>query len=287
MTDLATFEARLTPIFGGDYFANSSKFFKVQTALKSNLAADEAGPRRYDENLALETVSYTQELADRRREEPVYPDEVQTDISEHKKTLLTRSGILAGAVILLAVLFMVFGGGDISTRLIVGNFGGFAILAFIGGRAIWSWKLYKRYIDKDVLYKLPDTDFVSKDEQSEFKRKRRLEDAQLIERLTEMRASAQSVAGDIGKGVAPLYNLNRSTQMAVIALQDARDDERDEVYGEYVLPERAEMPSPERYRNIREAHPYLSKRSAEDLMRLELMIKTVAAHMGESASSVS
>ena len=282
MTDRSTFEARLVPIFGGDYFANSSKFFMVQTELKSNLAADEAGPARYDENLELETLSYTQELADRRREEPRYPAEVQDQIAAHKKGLLKKSGIWAGILILLTVLFMVFGGGDTGTRLIAGGIGGFVILAIIAGRALWSWRLYKLYVDKDVLYKLPDTDFVSEDEQAEFKLKRRQEDAKLIDRLAEMRASAQSVISDLGSEAAPLYNLNRSTQMAVIALQDARDDERDEVYGEYNLPERAEMPEPERYRNIREAHPGLSKRSAEGLMRLELMVKTVAAHMGKS-----
>lgn len=280
MTELTKFEEQLTPIFGGDYFVNSKKFFQVQTDLKVNLSADEAGPRRYDENLELETLTYTQELADRRREMPLYPDEVQTEMDARRKGLLRRSSIVAGAFLIVAVLFMIFGNSPMGMRLIVGGVGTAIVLGAIAGRTFWSWHLFKLYIDKDVLYKLPDTDFVSTDEQSDFKRSRRQEDEALITRLSEMRSSALEVRDDLGEGTVPLYNLDRDAHLAVIALQSARDDDDTVVHGEYSLPERADLANAERYRAIRETHPELSTRSRDDLMRMELMIKTVEDRMG-------
>lgn len=279
MTELATFTARLNSIFGGDYFENSRKFFKVQTHLKSNLSADCAGPQRYEENLTLESQSYTQELADKRREIPFYPPEVEELVKEKRAKISKSAGLVAGLFIIAVVLFMIFGGGPTGTRLLLGGIGGFIVLSVIAGRVAWLWRTFKLYIDKDYLYKLPDEDFVPVSEQEEFQARRRQEDSVLINRLAEMREAALTVLEDFTGPSDQLYNIDRDGHLAVIALQSAIDGEQDEVHGDYDLPVKAAMADPERYRSTRENNSALSSRANEDLMHMELMIKTISDSM--------
>lgn len=280
MTDIATFTARLNSIFGGDYFENSRKFFKVQTHLKTNLTADRSGPGRYEENLELESVSYTQELADKRREIPTYTPEVEALIKEERTKIGRGAGIVGAVFLIAAVLFMVLGSGPTDMRLLIGGIGIVVVLGAIAIRVVWVWKMFKLYIDKDYLYKLPDEDFVPIEEQEEFQARRRSEDEVLIGRLAEMKEAAENVGRDFEGPSDQLYKIGRDGHLAVIALQSAIDGEQDEVHGEYALPARAPLADAERYRSIRENNPALSSRSREDLMRMELMIKTVSDSMG-------
>lgn len=274
MTNTEQFAARLESIYGGDYEENSRKFFKLNMDLRGNLAADEAGPQRYEHNLDLETISYTQELADRRRKEHLYPEEIQQDIINERKSLLKRLILPVGIYLILALAFAFFGGSDAGHRWLAVGVGTVIFGAFVAGAVAWWWKRFKEYINDDVLYKLPDTDFVSESEQDQYRTARREEDRELIERLQSMQQAASAVKSDLTQSTS-LYELSKNEMGAVLALQSARDNEEDEVYFAKELPQKATLVDAEHYRHLREENPDVSSRVHLDLMQMEIMIKTV------------
>lgn len=281
MTSLIEIKPQFDRAFGGDYTKNTQQFLRLKNELSSALQDDAAGVDKYNDLLRLETVTFTQELADRKRVQRQYPRKIKADIDENWKKLTKRIAIWGGVLFAIILAFVLFSGSvaPLDTRLIIGGIGILLGGSVLGIRSLITWRLYKKYIDQEILYRLPDTDFVTPLEQDDFQMQRREEDATLIMRLHEMKDASERLQRKLDSAPHNLYSLDKSGLMAVVAYQSLVDNGESDI-GTIAPPTEISLCDPEIFKDARESEPKTSNRVVELLMKLEIMIKTVSDRIG-------